>query len=335
VSLPVVNAYTATGLQNGSAYSFRVRAQTVVAGQWSAASAAVTPLGLPVAPTGVVAMAASGAAEVSWSAVSATGGSPVTGYVIRHVSSRGTVDVAVGAGTSATVTGLVNGTPYQFQVAARTAAGQGAFSALSAPVTPGTQAAPPVRVSGTVSSNAVRLRWSAPRTRGITDYVVQYSTNGGATWTTAAEGVSKATTATITGLQNGVVHRFRVAAVVGGIVGRFSAPTVPLMPFNKFAKPEAPVIASVSAMGGGTYSLRVNPVTSIEGGAVTDYVIQYRVNSGSRSRWVTYRDGVNANTTTTLRGLRSSAGYVFRVAAKNKAGTGAYSSEATAFSPIF
>ena len=335
VSLPVVNAYTATGLQNGSAYSFRVRAQTVVAGQWSAASAAVTPLGLPVAPTGVVAMAASGAAEVSWSAVSATGGSPVTGYVIRHVSSRGTVDVAVGAGTSATVTGLVNGTPYQFQVAARTAAGQGAFSALSAPVTPGTQAAPPVRVSGTVSSNAVRLRWSAPRTRGITDYVVQYSTNGGATWTTAAEGVSKATTATITGLQNGVVHRFRVAAVVGGIVGRFSAPTVPLMPFNKFAKPEAPVIASVSAMGGGTYSLRVNPVTSSEGGAVTDYVIQYRVNSGSRSRWVTYRDGVNANTTTTLRGLRSSAGYVFRVAAKNKAGTGAYSSEATAFSPIF
>ncbi len=337
VSLPVVNAYTATGLFNGSAYTFRVRAQTVVAGQWSAASAAVTPLGLPGAlgAGSVTAMAASGAAEVSWSAVSATGGSPVTGYVIRHVSSRGTVDVAVGPGLSATVTGLVNGTPYQFQVAARTAAGQGAFSALSAPVTPGPQAAPPMRVSGTVSSNAVRLRWSAPRTRGITDYVVQYSTNGGATWTTASEGVSKATTATITGLQNGVAHRFRVAAVVGGIVGRFSAPTVPLMPFNKFAKPEAPVIASVSAMGGGTYSLRVNPVTSLEGGAVSDYVIQYRVNSGSRSRWVTYRDSVNANTTTTLRGLKSSAGYVFRVAAKNKAGTGAYSSEATAFSPIF
>jgi len=335
VSLPVVNAYTATGLQNGSAYSFRVRAQTVVAGQWSAASAAVTPLGLPAAPTGVVAMAASGAAEVSWSGVSATGGSPVTGYVIRHVSSRGTVDVAVGPGLAATVTGLVNGTPYQFQVAARTAAGQGVFSTLSAAATPGPQAAPALRVSGTVSSNAVRLRWTAPRASGITDYVVQYSTNGGATWTTASEGVSKVTTATITGLQNGVAHTFRVAAVVGGIVGRFSAPTVPLMPYNKFAKPEAPVIASVSAMGSGTYSLQVNPVTSIEGGAVTDYIIQYRVNSGSRSRWVTYRDGVNANTTTTLRGLKSSAGYVFRVAAKNKAGTGAYSSEATAFSPIF
>ncbi len=125
---------TLTGLTNGTAYTVTVTATNAVGtGPASAASAAVTPTGPPGAPTAVTAVRGDGRATVSWSA-GATNGSPVTDYWVA-ASPGGAYAHTTGA-TTATVTGLTNGTAYTFRVTARNAAGTGPASAPSAPVTP-------------------------------------------------------------------------------------------------------------------------------------------------------------------------------------------------------
>lgn len=78
------------------------------------------------------------------------------------------------------------------------------------PATPTVPSAP----TGTAGDEQVALTWTAP-TGGSTptDYEVQYSSNGGSTWTTFSDGVSSATSAIVTGLTNGTGYIFRVKAV--------------------------------------------------------------------------------------------------------------------------
>ncbi len=99
---------------------------------------------VPGAPEGVTASAGDGSAAVSWTAPT-PGGSAITSYVITAhdgctVQGSLTVSGAPPA-TSATFSGLTNGTAYTFTVAAVNGYGSGAESAASSPVIP-TGAAP-------------------------------------------------------------------------------------------------------------------------------------------------------------------------------------------------
>ena len=68
-----------------------------------------------------------------------------------------------------------------------------------------------------VSSSQINASWTAPVDNGgsnITDYIIEYSSDGGATaYSVFADGVSTATTANITGLTAATSYTVRIRAV--------------------------------------------------------------------------------------------------------------------------
>ncbi len=98
----------------------------------------------------------------------------------------------------------------------------------------------PISVTGSAGDAQVTLTWTA-RSPGayevdyynvINDYIVQYKTAsaGEDAWTTFIDGKSAATSATVTGLTNGRMYVFRVAAVNGRGVGSYSSSSPSMMP---------------------------------------------------------------------------------------------------------
>lgn len=141
-----------TGLTNGTSYTFTVKAVSAVGSSAaSSPSTAVTPAGAPGAPTGVTATQNGGAASVnvSWTAPTSTGGSPIFEYYVAGTP-NGTC-FATAPTTYCNVTGLTYGTPYTFTVYAVNAVGNSPLSAPSASVTPvGLAGSFKIQVSGAV-----------------------------------------------------------------------------------------------------------------------------------------------------------------------------------------
>ncbi|BCT76545.1 hypothetical protein SCMU_23870 [Sinomonas cyclohexanicum] len=99
----------------------------------------------PAAPTGVTATAGNTSAIVGWTAP-ANGGAPITSYTVTPwtggTALAPTTVTGSPAPTTATVSGLANGTPYTFTVTAANVAGTSPASAPSNSVTPSTAVIP-------------------------------------------------------------------------------------------------------------------------------------------------------------------------------------------------
>lgn len=127
---------TLTGLINGTSYTFTVVARNAQGpGPASAPSNAVVPATVPAAPTQVAATAGENSAVVTWSAPVDDGGSALTSYRITSSPTSPPVTVSAGS-TSATVTGITEGTAYTFTVQALNAVGASVPSSPSNSVTP-------------------------------------------------------------------------------------------------------------------------------------------------------------------------------------------------------
>jgi hypothetical protein len=73
------------------------------------------------------------------------------------------------------------------------------------------------------------------------------------------------------------------------------------------------------------------PTVSIQT-PITDYTVQYSADSGSS--WTTFTRSISTSTTVSVTGLTNGQGYIFRVAAVNGIGTGAYSTVSRAVAPF-
>ena len=84
---------------------------------------------------------------------------------------------------------------------------------------------PPTSVAATVADSQVILTWTAPSgaSPAVSDYLVEYSSDGGYTWTNFSRTASTATTATVTSLTNTVAYKFRVTAFNSDGFGTWSS----------------------------------------------------------------------------------------------------------------
>jgi titin len=192
----------------------------------------------------------------------------------------------------------------------------GANGSITIAYTTGSPAAP-TAVTGTAGNGSVSLLWTAPTDPGqtaISDYVVQYSSNGGTSWSSAVDLGSTATSGTVTGLSNGTAYIFQVAAVNSIGTGTWSSSSASITPQGP---PSAPTISSVVAQDG---ALQLGLTAPTSGATVTSY--DYRLNGGA---WVNV---ASASTTLVIPGLLNGTSYTVEVRGESAVGAGTVSSPA-------
>ena len=208
-----------TGLTNGQLYGVRVRAANEIGtGDWSAEVSGTwstgTPAGPPLAPGSPTLVAGDASLAVSWIAPG-NNGDDITDYDVEYRLEPGggwmpaTHD---GTATTASISGLTNGSPYGVRVRAVNSRGNGDWSP-TATATPFGPPAAPARPSLVPDDGQITVNWNPPNDggRAITDYDVEYRPAGAPTWIDANhEGI--VTTTTVASLTNGSDYNFRVRA---------------------------------------------------------------------------------------------------------------------------
>jgi alpha-tubulin suppressor-like RCC1 family protein len=214
-------------------------------------------------------------------------------------------------------------------------------------------------VSGTAGNTTATLTWSAPNTGGsaITDYLVEYTTNSGTSWTTFTDGVSASTGATVTGLTNGTVHQFRVSAqnalgfgavsatssnVTPGVTTTTTAAPTTTTPATTTtttipatttmppvttttiapAVPDAPTSITITIKNNKVF-LKWSAPENTGGAPIIVYLVEFTTNNG-RS-WTTFANSLTSVPRVTLADLKGGKTYQFRVRAVNMVGEGVVS----------
>jgi len=253
-------SFTVTGLNNGTTYSFQVAA--VNANGTGAISGTVnaTPSTVPGPPTNLSAASngQSGQVQLIWTPPD-NGGSAITDYLVQYSTDNSSWTTFQHAnpvtGTTTIVTGLMNGQPYYFRVAAVNTDGQGPYSNV-ATATPSTVPDAPTNVSAdTCDNQQATVTWTTPNNGGaaISSYNLQYSSpNAGGPWLPAppfSVPAAPTNTYTFTGLTNGAQYFFRVAAVNSNGPGNYSDASnvsIPSITPNPPTSITAPTITSNS-----------------------------------------------------------------------------------------
>jgi hypothetical protein len=311
--------FTISGLQTGTTYVVEVRARNQVGAGEASDPVSATPRTVPGAPRSLVATSADASVVLTWSAPSSDGGSAVTDYVVQYATSASgpfsTFVDGTSPPTTATVTGLTNGTAYVFRVAASNAAGTGTTSALAS-ATPLAAPSAPNLTSLTVGSQFIQAAFTAPANNGgaaVTGY--QYQLDGGE-WRNA---VGTTSPIMISGLTNGRSYTVALRAVnaVGGGVSSNTRTATP------YGLPSA-VPGFLASPASGAVQLSWDAANA-NGSPITAYNI---------IRWTARTEGgIAASYTTTATSLDvtglGNGTYWFTIEATNAAGTGQRSAPRT------
>ena len=336
VSLVTKTSYAVTGLTDGVAYYFIVKAVSSEGSSAPSNEATATPAVTPPgAPTGLTATAGNGEALLSWTAPASDGGAPIEGYNIYQGTSSGGENLTpINGGTlitsmAATVEPLSNGTTYYFTVKAVNTAGDSAVS-NEVSTTPTGPPGAPTGLTAAPNNLSVALSWTAPAPNGssaVTGYnVFEGTTSGGESLVPVNASLVTSRSYTATGLTNGVPYYFTVEAVNAGGSSPASTETS-----------ATPVISVASAPGGfaatpggNSVSLVWNAPSSDGGSPVTGYDVYEGTTAGGESTTPANGNVVLTSTSATVTGLVNGTTYYFTVKAVNGIGSSAASEEVSA-----
>jgi chitodextrinase len=269
--------------------------------------------------------------ELRWTAPADLDGGVITDYAIQYkasnASSWSTFSHTASVVTAATVTGLTAATSYDFRVAAVAADGTSEYSTpLTASTLSGVTSVPRSLVAGTATTTSVALSWAAPESLNggvIIDYRIEY-TSAGANSGGFVRTASSSTVATVTGLTAGTMYQFQVAAVATDGTSAYSTSVTKATLTALSGITSVPRTLTARTTTATSVALRWTIPASLNGGVISDYLIQYR--KAGTTRWLTFAHTASTATTRTVTGLLSRTNYQFQVAARTTAGTSPWAS---------
>ncbi len=303
---------TITGLTKGTAYTFAVTATNAIGTSAAAASAPITPITRPGAPTGLQVTAGDATISVVFTPPGDNGGTAITGYEITTDGGSTWVPLAVSGTTSlsSTLVNQVNGQDHDVAVRAVNLAGAGTSSATTT-VTPGGPPSAPTSVSTSADGTDVTVSWVAPvDTHGspIIGYTVTASSGGGTCTPQPATGTS----CTITGLTKGTAYTFSVGAI-NALGTSSSAVSTPVTPVTV---PGAPTGLQVTT-GAATIAVAFTPPADNGGTPITGY----EITTDGGSTWSPLAVSGTTSLSSTLVNQVNGQGYDVAVRAVNLVGT--------------
>jgi len=323
---------TISALTNGQTLSFTVVANNAVGGS-SPSAPAVMAVGAPLAPTGLVATAATASADIAFTAP-ADNGSSITSYTVtaHDVSNPGSPSDGfqwTGSGSPIHIPSLAAGHDYTFTLTASNANGEGPSSAPSNQVTIPGLAGAPTGVSAVAGVASASVSFTAPSSDGgspIGYYIVTAydQTNpsdpsNGTQWAGSSSPITKP------GLVAGHSYTFTVAAVNGVGIGPDSASsssvTIP-------SPPDAPT-AVVATPGVNNASVAFTP--GADNGSPIGYFIVTAYDQTNPSDPSNGTQWAGGGSPIVKSGLVSGHSYTFTVAAANGVGL---SPESTPSAPV-
>ena len=242
---PISNfeSHVVYGLINGERYSYQLRAVNAAGAGSPSQTEKATPLSPPPgAPRGLSAQAGNAQVTLSWDVAN---NDSITGYEVRQESrserscSRGSIiTICVGGDgqrawgewtpindadaetASHTITGLVNGQRYRYQIRAVNLRGKGRVSTIVEATPTAPLPAAPTGLSAQPGSAQVTLSWDAATDESITGYEVRQQGRTGSqqsrvwgSWTPIPKAGAETTSHTVTDLINGESYSYMIRAV--------------------------------------------------------------------------------------------------------------------------
>ena len=322
-SLPATaNSLSVTGLTGGLPYDFKVVSVNVVGSGADSLVKSATPYSLPPAPFEPSAVGKDGVVTLAWRAPleaipSGAGGSYKYQIMVYSSGETPITTISGVTGVSANITNLINGTTYQFRIAAGyTVADKvtyGDYVQISA--TPrGAPDAPTSLVATQLSDTTASFSWTPPINNGgsaITLYEIDKCSSC-SVFTPTFPLNTASPTITLTGLTGGVglgnLYTLYLRTVTA--LGTSGSVTVELSMLSLIAVNDLQGVATDSTMA---------LTWGAPDASGTTYTISYKTSESAQ--WLIAASGVSAKMYT-VTALTTATAYDFKVEAVNAAGTG-------------
>jgi large repetitive protein len=316
-----------TELENGKAYSIKLKALNRKGLSDESNALSVTPAGAPISPNIYNIIAGDGSAIVNFTA-GFNNGSALTNYQYSKNNGTSWTPLDPSATISPiTISNLTNGQTYPVKIKAVNAKGVSIESNVLS-VTPIAPPAAPTITTASVGDSTATFTITANATNGSAIYNYKYSFDNGDNWTDRSP-VSTASSLVLTELENGKTYTIIVKAVNTAGDSVASSPAQSVTPAGL---PFAPTIDTAIA---GDRSVTINFSAHFNNGsAITAYKHAYSSNSGSTwSAW-TQRSAGTSESPLVISGLTNGQSYLVKIRAVNAKGDSADSNQSSSVMPI-